>query len=452
MSYVKLQSYTLTSGTSTKIVFDNIPQNYQHLYVRYSIRDAGSNVAGGRLIINGSRTGYTFNVIYGTTTGSPGAGSSINPQAIDIGNISGLGRPYEANTYSTGEMLFTNYSDTSKYKTMIGATGIVGGTAASTPTVDFLNRNYQWSHSWQSYDPITSLTLFVQDFTSDMLDRNSTITLYGISGGIRAAGGDRITISNNYVYHTFLSSGTFIPGRPLTVESLVIGGGGGGGGNFGGGGGAGGLVYTASQTLANTPYVVTVGGGGSDISKGTNSSFLKIIGYGGGAGGGGVAAGQVTQQPQQPGGSGGGGSGNNGSVNQGDSVGGTATPAGQGNNGGIGKFNRIGGGGGGSGAVGGAASGTTAGVGGIGLGTYSAWASATNTGVSGYYAAGGGGASLSGFGTGNVGGTGGGGTGPNTGAAGGDGTANTGSGAGGGPGNGAGGNGGSGIIIIRYPL
>lgn len=61
-------------------------------------------------------------------------------------------------------------------------------------------------------------------------------------GDERATGGT-ITYVDEYVIHTFTSSGTFTPtSGAISCEYLVVGGGGGGGGRSrGGGGGAGGL-------------------------------------------------------------------------------------------------------------------------------------------------------------------------------------------------------------------
>jgi len=47
------------------------------------------------------------------------------------------------------------------------------------------------------------------------------------------ATGGTITYYNNYIVHTFTSSGTFTPTSNLTADYLVVAGGGGGGGDGG---------------------------------------------------------------------------------------------------------------------------------------------------------------------------------------------------------------------------
>jgi hypothetical protein len=71
---------------------------------------------------------------------------------------------------------------------------------------------------------------------------------------IAKASGGTITTDGTYWYHTFTTSGTFVPYENLTADCLVIAGGGAGAatdGNDtqgGGGGGAGGLRSTVTAT------------------------------------------------------------------------------------------------------------------------------------------------------------------------------------------------------------
>jgi hypothetical protein len=156
------------------------------------------------------------------------------------------------------------------------------------------------------------------------------------------------TISGNFVYRTFLASGTLtIADAPLLVEALIVAGGG-SGGNLGnnsavGGGGGGGLILQ-SLTLNPGPYTVTVGGGAAGVTQGASGNrggnsgitgFTTAIGGGGGAG---------TNSDALSGGSGGGGSWTS---NAGVRAAGAGT-AGQGFNGAGTVFNGSGGGGGGA--------------------------------------------------------------------------------------------------------
>ena len=227
-----------------------------------------------------------------------------------------------------------------------------------------------------------------------------------------------------------------------TVEYLVVAGGGAGGYSYGGGGGAGGYRIGTGLAVTSDPYgtyAVTVGAGGPASSssiqgKGQDSVFSTITSTGGGGG-------AYDGVNGFTGGSGGGGSYNLKTGGAGNTP---STSPSQGNTGGNSgpAGGNFGGGGGGAGAVGysGTATYLTA-NGGIGL-------ASSISGVSTYYAGGGGGWTRN---TGStLGGTGGGGTGAGGVSAGGAATINTGGGGGASGGANPSGAGGSGIVIIRY--
>ena len=442
-NYVLLERIELNASAAS-ITFSNIPQTgYTDLKIVMSMRSADvSNVAFEcSLTFNGNTTGYTAKQLYGDGSTAASSSPTVRPAGFIVGTSA------TASTFSNGELYIPNYTS-SNYKSY--SVDSVTETNATTQYMNLL------AGLWSNTAAITSIALAG---TSGSFAANSTFSLYGLAavGSTPAiapkASGGNITTDGTYWYHTFLASGTFTPQVALSADVLVVAGGGGGGGTgVGGGGGAGGLLGFTSQSLTATAYTCTVGAGGAGGTTGYgvdgNSSIFGALTTAVGGGGG------VTGTVGNNGGSGGGGG-------IGGYAGGTAT-SGQGYNGGAGFSSTSGttrgaGGGGGSGAVGTNGSSGTGGTGGIGVSTYSSWASATSTGVSNYYAAGGGGGSSAGSGT-YAGGTGGGGTGSGSGSvAGTAATTNTGSGGGGGGttsgvGNSAGGAGGSGIVIVRYAI
>ena len=198
---------------------------------------------------------------------------------------------------------------------------------------------------------------------------------------------------NNEHYSQFNSSGTF--NSPVTfnnAEVLVVAGGGGGGGancNAGAGsaGGAGGLIYTTLTVSSGT--TITVGNGGATNANGGNSVLNTLTAIGGGRGGF-ADGGCVYGSPNGYGILGGSGgsamsfygipttyTGGAGTLSQGNA--GASSPP-------YSTYAQYvtGGGGGAGGAGGNATSATIPGDGGIGL-AYSI------TGISTYYAGGGGG-------------------------------------------------------------
>ena len=253
-----------------------------------------------------------------------------------------------------------------------------------------------------------------------------------LKGAQAFATGGTVTLSNGVgVYHTFISSGSFIPSQALNGCTVLIVGGGSGGGlnNFPGCGGSGGFVtyYTGVNFSNGATYTITVGLGGT----------AQAVGYA--AGGNGGTSSIV-------------GTGVNLSASGGTTTGASFTTAsGSNNNGSILSFS-------GSNGQGGAGAGANAGAtaGGIGstLGDtltkaiFSAGGTVYGDLQGGSYYYGGGGGS----GNGGQGAFGGGGNG--TGFAGGvlAGTPNTGGGGGGGSQtNGTARDGGKGIVLIFYP-
>jgi hypothetical protein len=448
---IPIQTYTL-SATASSVTFSNIPQNYTDLKLVVSGRtDAAQGVT--QLSFNGLTTNLSSRIIYGIGSGTPGSVSYAS--VIRAGYI--VGTDYTASTFANNEIYIPNYTSSSNKSVSIDSVGENN----ATEVYSSLNAGL-----WAASAAITSLTLTVLNNSTGAAANfvtNSTFTLYGISNGVKATGGT-LTVAGGYAYHTFTSTGSFLPSQKITgAEVLVVAGGGGGARRHGGGGGAGGLSYGTSQSfIAGQSYTALVGAGGaggatsSSGTTGGNSVIGQVISNGGGAGIGGASKSVAI------GGSGGGSAdyGTSATVGGTANQGNTGGATGYGNNGGAGKDNGsnslAAGGGGGSGAVGQNAPSTTQpGNGGIGLSNWSAWHAITGTGVlsSGLYyiAAGGGGSSFnqSGFGTGGIGG---GGAGSSTGAAT-SGTANTGSGGGGqGDDNNASGSGGSGLVIVRYPL
>lgn len=436
-TYSPIASQTL-STSAPSVTFSSIPQGYTDLVI--IIKGQGtSNIAITTTFNNDTATNYSRAYFYADGNGQASG---------RIQNESGIVFSFNAARGHT-IMHINGYSNSVGFKNAL----------ISNDYYD--NATVRTSGVWRNTAPITSIKFSGSDIAS-----GTVISLYGLAGGqvgAKAAGGV-ITTSGGYVYHTFTSSGRFIPSENLTADVLVVAGGGGGGGYFSsgyrasGGGGAGGLLsFTSQNLIANTGYGVTVGAGGaggyrntSQAASGTNSQFGTLTTViGGGFGVNQYVAGEI---PGGNGGSGGGGA---------FTAGGTAI-SGQGNNGGS-STNDGAGGGGGKGAAGGSTTNTNGGNGGIGgtsslindIGAAVGYAILSS---GNYYLAGGGGGGKYADGTQGSGGIGGGGAAGNN-SNGTSGTANTGGGGGAasyssgqGTVNATGGSGGSGLVIVRYAV
>jgi hypothetical protein len=448
-SYQLIQTQTLTS-TAASVTFSNIPQNYTDLKLMVSSRDtfAGAHLDVFLQLSGITTSVYTYRRVVGNgSTATSSTGTDVKaPIAIHTGSTA------TANSFANYEIYIPDYTSASNK-------------SFSSDMVSEQNATLAYTAMYSAIMANTSAVTSIKIFGETAFAIGSTFYLYGV-GGTDATGGT-ITSDSNFTYHTFTSSGVFIPSVKLkNAEALVIAGGGGGGGGKnanetgGGGGGAGGLVLLSVPLLnAGTAYSVVVGSGGAAGTtstgvgtNGTGSNFIAAAAVGGGGGGSKTVSNNGALGNGSSGGSGGGASGQQ----NGTSTGGSGT-AGQGNAGGNSQFS-VAGGGGGAGFAGALAQGNDFYEGGWGL-PYHVWGMATGTGdlVQGqyYYAGGGGGghyASVSGTASGGRGGGGAGGA--NGTAAGSAATANTGGGGGGGSNAStprAGGAGGSGLVIIRYP-
>jgi hypothetical protein len=437
---IPIQTYTL-SATTASVTFSNIPQNYTDLKIVASAR-TGRPASGSdwiKISFNGVTTNLSMIAIY---AGGTTAGNYTDTSIYSTTNSNAQ----TASTFGSTEFYIANYTN-STHKTVL-AKGVGETNDSTSNDLTFVTGR------WSSTAAITSITL--TPYTGPNFLANSTFTLYGISNGVKATGGT-LTVAGGYAYHTFTSTGSFLPSQQIKgAEVLTIAGGGSGGEGatgywqVGGGGGAGGVVYSNALNLTSgTTYTATVGAGGARAASrhgniGNNSQFGPLTSAIGGGYGGAMSGIGGSLGP--------GGNGGNGGGNEGYGVWSRSTGS-QGFGGGLGTNNQHQGGAGGGGGAGGQGSDSSAangGNGGEGTSNYSVWANATGTGVSGFYAGGGGGAGSenggSGGGTMGSGGSGGGSTG---GVAG---TANTGGGSGGNRRGNAVANGGSGIIIVRYPI
>jgi hypothetical protein len=288
-TYTPIASQTLGSSAAT-VTFSSLPQNYTDLILIVNeTRSATSNI----YIRFNNDTASNYSLTYIAGNGSA-ASSGRNSNLTNGYYFDAFG---SSSTRGTGIINIMNYTNGATNKTAISR---YSNTSSETIATVGL---------WRNTNPITSVTVFLSGSTT--FDSGSTFTIYGVAAGnssAKASGGNIVTTDGSFWYHTFTSSGTFIPSQALTVDYLVVAGGGGGGGagagaRGAGGGGAGGLrstvtasggtpgtVESALSLSANTVYQAIVGAGGTSAvaNKGTNGSnsiFSTITSTGGGAGG-----------------------------------------------------------------------------------------------------------------------------------------------------------------------
>lgn len=436
-TYEPIASQTLGS-TASEVTFSSLPQNYTDLVLIASCAGTSNDLQVAIRYNNDSTSNYSMTELYGngSSAGSYRISTTAWSLSPDVSIKNTLGQ-------SVYKIDIFNYANATTYKTGLCRLSSIGSTYSGTAASVGMWR--------KTPEPITQITL-IGPFAS-----GSTFSIYGVAAGnssAKATGGNIVTTDGTYWYHTFTSSGIFVPNSALTCDYLVVAGGGGGGisstASGGGGGGGGYLTSTGLSLTSLTQVLVGAGGSSNGLNTATNGNDSKLgalTATGGGNGG------WIYSAPVGSNGGSGGGGGGYGS--------GTSTPAGgtgsQGSNGGLGKSSSTspaGGGGGGGSAAGGNGSISGAnGVGGTGGNGYTSSYSGTSTV---YVGGGGGGAIGASYASGGTGGGGAGGNGEAIANNATPGTANTGGGGGGGVYGATSAyeksNGGSGVVIIRYAV
>ena len=286
---IPIETYTLSASASS-VTFSNIPQNYTDLKVVMSTRTTQADVYDSVLVnFNGSSSNLSSRFLQGN--GAAASSSTATNGFIFQGN----GANSTASTFSNGELYVPNYTSS------LNKSFSCDGLSETNATTIYTNLTVGL---WAQTATITSLS--IKSLNGSFVS-GSTFTLYGISNGVKATGGT-LTVAGGYAYHTFTSTGSFLPSQQIKDAAfLVVAGGGGGGGSNaqsstnnagGGGGGAGGYrTDTNFAFVAGTPITVMVGGGGTGgngttstvATAGSDSVLSRIVSIGGGFGGSGFS-------------------------------------------------------------------------------------------------------------------------------------------------------------------
>lgn len=163
-TYSKLAEVTLSSTTST-IDFTNIPQNYNDLIIKLSLRSDTNSVEGLLMSINGSSSNFTSRFV------DSGAGTPRTGTAKVDGIVNGT--DYTASTFSSNEIYIPNYTS-SNFKSY---------------SVDYVTENnasagYNGFSAllWSNVTAITSLSF--RRASSGSFVQYSTATLYGVKAEV----------------------------------------------------------------------------------------------------------------------------------------------------------------------------------------------------------------------------------------------------------------------------
>jgi hypothetical protein len=167
-SYNSISSSLVGAGGTASITFNNIPQNYKNLQIRYNCRMSGGGNDQIRAVFN-SDTSSSYSMHEFTANGSTVYGGSLPNQSnipfIGFCTYSGV----TENAFGVGIVDILDYKNTTKFKTTKTLTGYDtngGGLVAIL------------SGSWRSRSPITSITLTA---STGSFVQHSFFELYGIN-------------------------------------------------------------------------------------------------------------------------------------------------------------------------------------------------------------------------------------------------------------------------------
>jgi hypothetical protein len=155
---------TVGSGGTETIVLSSIPQSFTDLQLVLSLRNSPTAVVGDiPITFNGTGTGYSARILYGTGTGV----ASFTETSITVRvNASSS----TANTFGNTSVYIPNYA---------------GSTFKSVSTDEVVENNAASSHHaitarlWSNTAAITSITIGA----GTTILENSTVSLYGITKG-----------------------------------------------------------------------------------------------------------------------------------------------------------------------------------------------------------------------------------------------------------------------------
>jgi hypothetical protein len=169
-TYKVIASSTIGSGSISSVTFDNIPQTYDNLLLKISARTANASVVDGILIdINNITSGsYDYKRLIGNGASVTNAGALGNTQMYI--NFAANGSTSTSSTFGNIDVYFTNYKNTSFYKTVMCDVCV-----ENNATTAYLGTQ---AHSLNGTAAITKLYIYNGGNTT--FAQYSTFVLYGI--------------------------------------------------------------------------------------------------------------------------------------------------------------------------------------------------------------------------------------------------------------------------------
>jgi hypothetical protein len=174
-SYESIATVTVGSGGQSTITFSSIPQTYKHLELRSLLRADGSAIndtTSIKWIFNSDTTSaYSRHGLYGDSSNASSYSATYTGYTY-AGAITQAG--VLSNTFAPSVISISDYSNTSKNKTMRILTGGEWNSVGTTGNVNFASAAYY------STSAITSFVLTTA--TGANFSQYSSFALYGVKG------------------------------------------------------------------------------------------------------------------------------------------------------------------------------------------------------------------------------------------------------------------------------
>jgi hypothetical protein len=161
---IPISTVTVGSGGAASIDFTGIPQTYTDLVIKLSIRSSqlGAIADYGKVLFNGSTTGYSYKDVYGNGSSAASTGGTTTLLMTYQGNAG------TANVFGNSEIYIPNYGATNNKSFSID--GVVENNATTGyPTLT--------AGLWANTSPIGSISIGP---ASGTWQQYSTATIYGI--------------------------------------------------------------------------------------------------------------------------------------------------------------------------------------------------------------------------------------------------------------------------------
>lgn len=168
-TYSKIASTTIGVGGAANIDFTNIPQNYDDLVVKFSLRSNLNSIFGESPIVNfNGSTAALYNSRRINAESNLGLGGQTYTAGTYLRLYNAPGNTSGANVFSTHELFIYGYkSANNKF-----ATCMSGWADTANGYCDLTNG------AWSSSAAINQIT--IKSLTASLLLQYSTATLYGI--------------------------------------------------------------------------------------------------------------------------------------------------------------------------------------------------------------------------------------------------------------------------------